>query len=350
MTEFITIDGAEGEGGGQMVRSALALSAVTGKPFRMVNIRQNRPNPGLRSQHVQCVAATREICGASVEGAQKQSRELTFVPAEIRAGSHAIDIGTAGSTTLVLQTIALPLSFAAGVSDLTIMGGTHNDFAPIYDYIELTWLPIMRRIGLDIEAEIRVMGFYPRGGGEIRATIRPCAAISPLILTERGHLHNVSVMAMVNNLPYEIAERFVKRAESGLRSSRVRKIKTAINTASGPGRGGYVRIVADYDGTAATFTGLARIGKQTEKIADETVEEFIEFNRSSAAVDPRLADQIILPLSLASGPSAITTSHATSHLRTNAAVIKKFLPVEIKIDEKETMCLVTVSPQKSGQT
>lgn len=148
----------------------------------------------------------------------------------------------------------------------------------------------------------------------------------------------------MNNLPYEIAERFVKRAESGLRSRRVRRIKTAINTSSGPGRGGYVRIVAEYDGAAVTFFGLARLGKQAEKIAEEAVGEFIEFNRSDAAVDPRLADQILLPLALAKGPSVFTTSRLTSHLQTNAAVIRKFLPVDIRIEEKEAACTVTISP------
>jgi RNA 3'-terminal phosphate cyclase (ATP) len=343
--DFILIDGSEGEGGGQMVRTALALSAVTGKPFRIVNIRANRPNPGLRNQHVQCVIATQRICGAQSEGALKHSRELSFIPGKITAGKHVIDIGTAGSTSLVLQTIALPLSLADGPSEVTIMGGTHVEWSPVHDYLELAWLPFMRKIGLDMDLEMVSPGFYPRGGGEVRARIRPAKELAALSATERGELKRVGVLGVVNNLPLEIAERFVRRAESQLKSRRVRKIEAHVRVFSCAGAGAYVRLLAEYENVAACFSGLGRIGKQAEKIADETVEEFFEFHRSGAAVDAHLADQLLPPLALAKGESVFSTPRISAHFGTNAAVIAKFLPASITAVPAGEATLVTVRAQ-----
>jgi RNA 3'-terminal phosphate cyclase (ATP) len=338
--EFIEIDGSEGEGGGQMVRTALTLSAVTGRAFRIINIRANRPEPGLRSQHLQAVFAARDICSAAVEGAEKSSRALSFVPGKIAPGKHDVNIGTAGSTSLVLQTIALPLSMAEGESEVTITGGTHVEWAPTYDYLAEAWLPLMRRIGLDIDLELVAPGFYPKGGGQIRATIRPAASLAPLVLTERGDLKSVRVLAAVNNLPVEIAERFVKRADSQLRSRRIRHVKTAIKTSSAVGRGTYLRILADYENIPACFTGLGRIGKQAESIADETVEEFIEFHRSGATVDAHMADQLLLPLALSKGDSAFTAPRISPHFQTNSAVIAKFLPVAVSTSPADNLATI----------
>jgi len=343
--DFVVIDGSEGEGGGQMVRTALALSAVTGRPFRIVNIRANRPNPGLRSQHVQSVLASQRVCGAQCEGAAKGSRSLSFVPGKISAGKHVIDIGTAGSTSLVLQTIALPLSLADGPSSVTVNGGTHVEWSPIHDYLELAWLPVMKKIGLDIELEIVSPGFYPRGGGEVRATIRPAKEILPFNAAERGELKRVRVLGAAGNLPMEIAERFVRRAESQLKSRRVRKIDSVVKALSGVGQGTYVRLLAEYENASACFSGLGRIGKQAEKIADETVDEFFEFHFSGAAVDARLADQLLLPLALAKGESAFTAPSITAHFETNAAVIAKFLSVSITSAPAGDAAIIRVRPQ-----
>ena len=346
--KFVMIDGARGEGGGQIVRSALTLSAITGKSFRIVNIRRNRPNPGLRNQHVRCVLATQRVCSAEVEGAEKASRELSFVPGKITAGKHEIDIGTAGSTGLVLQTIALPLSLAEGSSEVVIRGGTHNHFAPIYDYLDLQWLPFMRRIGLDIDLELVSPGFYPKGGGEIRATIRPAAGFFPLLIADRGKLKRLTIRAAVDNLPRNIAERFIKQTASQLKSRNIRKFKTEIRTFSGVGRGTYVFLFAEYENSGACYFGLGKIGKKAEKIADEMVEEFIEFHRSEATVDKYLADQLLLPLALCGDESTFSTPRITRHLLTNADVIRKFTDVEIIVGKKETRNVVTVRPRASG--
>lgn len=345
--ETINIDGAQGEGGGQILRTALSLSALTGRPFRIINIRHNRPAPGLRSQHAQCVLAAQRVCSADVRGAEIASRELSFAPGRIAAGRHAIDIGTAGSTCLVLQTIAHPLSFADAPSEVVIRGGTHNAFAPIYDYLELQWLPFMRRIGLDIDLELAAPGYYPRGGGEIRAVIRPAGALSPITVTERGPLRRINVTAAVNNLPVEIAERFVRRTESQLKSKRVKRIHSKIKTSSGAGRGTYVCLFAEYENSSACCFGLGRMGKQAEKIADEMVAEFIEFNRGGATVDRYLADQLLLPLSLCRGESAYSTPKITPHLITNADVIRRFLDARIDIEPTGWGGIVRVRP---GQT
>ena len=344
--EFVKIDGAQGEGGGQIVRTALTLSAVTGRPFRIINIRHNRPNPGLRNQHVQCVLATQRVCSAQVEGAEKASRELSFVPGRITAGKHDIDIGTAGSTSLVLQTIALPLSLADGASEIIIRGGTHNHFAPTYDYLDLQWLPFMRRIGLDIDLELISPGFYPKGGGEIRANIRPASGFAPISMDERGKLERLTIRAAVNNLPRNIAERFIKQTASQLKSRNIRKFKTEIKTSSGVGRGTYVLLLAEYENSSACYFGLGKIGVKAEKIADGMVKEFIEFHRSEATVDKYLADQLPLPLALCEGRSTFSTPQITQHLLTNADVIRKFLDAEILIEEREACGTVGVCPKQ----
>src|SRR5688572_24773039 len=204
---MLTIDGSYGEGGGQIIRTSLALSLVTGKPFRAEHVRANREKPGLRQQHLTAVKAAAEIGQAQVEGAAVGSREFTFIPGTVTPGDYTFSIGTAGSATLVLQTILPPLMIASGPSVLRLEGGTHNVHAPPYDFLEHTFLPLVSRTGPQILIELERYGFYPPGGGRFNVLIEPAAKLQRLELRKRGQIRAQYARALVVNLPASIAER-----------------------------------------------------------------------------------------------------------------------------------------------
>lgn len=326
----ILIDGSFGEGGGQILRTSLSLSAVTRRPFTITNIRANRKPPGLRPQHLLSVTSAAEVCGACVVGAEIGAREITFGPRELRSGVFRFDVGTAGSTPLVLQAIFYPLAQAAGESVVTITGGTHVPMSPCYHYLEMQWLPVMKQIGFNADLVMRKAGFYPQGGGEVNAIIRPHEALRCLRADSRGALKSIVGISAVANLPMHIAERQRNRALERLGEKGIRGEIEIVEMAS-PGKGTMLLLLAQFEGTASCHYSLGAIGKRAERVADEACGDFFEFLSGDAAIEPRLADQLLLPLSLALGESCFTTSKVTQHLITNAAVIQTFLNVRIEV-------------------
>lgn len=338
---MIEIDGSYGEGGGQILRTSLTLSALTAKPFRIHSIRLGRSNPGLRAQHLSAVRALAEICSARVHGDEVGSTELTFEPSELKAGEYRFDIGTAGSTSLVIQTIFLPLAFS-GLSSVTIKGGTHNPFSPCYEYLEWQWLPALERMGFRASLSLKRVGFYPQGGGGMRLRVRPRETLRPLVLTERGELRTVRGISAVGRLPLSIAERQRRRAERKLRRTGVTvEIETREVDSRSPGT--YICLQARFQHWSATYFSLGAPRKPAEKVADEASTELLSFIESGAVVDHHLADQIILPASLIAGESRFTTNRITNHLLTNTYVIERFLPVETRIvGEKDSPGTITL--------
>src|SRR5438105_3749215 len=216
---MIELDGSEGEGGGQILRSALALSILTGRPFKLVNIRAHRSQPGLRPQHAMCVKAAATICGATYKGATVGSSVLYFEPGDIKSGKYHFSIGTAGATALVLHTVYLPLALrGTGPSEVTITGGTHNEHAPCYHFLETTWNAYLRRLGFEIDLEMVRPGFYPRGGGEIRAVIPPCSRVKGLHITTCPELTTAGGFSAVAGLPEGVARRQARRLSTRLKS------------------------------------------------------------------------------------------------------------------------------------
>jgi RNA 3'-phosphate cyclase len=325
---LIEIDGSLGEGGGQVLRSALALSILTGQAMRITNIRAGRSKPGLMAQHLKAVDAAAAISKASVQGAALNSTDLVFEPAEIRSGRYKFDIQTAGATTLVLQTIFLPLSRASSASSVIITGGTHVPWSPSYHYLELNWLPLLIEMGFDAQIGLDQAGFYPQGGGRISAVIRPASEIQPLNLTRRGPLLHLQGISAVANLPLSIAERQKHQA-----LKRLERLKPRIKTVQMPSRfkGTLLLLFAEFENGRACFFGLGKLGKPAEQVADEAVEGLEAFLSTDGTVDPYLADQLLLPLSLANGLSVLHTSQVSEHLLTNAEILRAFLPVEIDI-------------------
>jgi len=340
---MIVIDGSYGEGGGQVLRTSLTLSALLGEPVRIENVRAKRRKPGLQAQHLTGVRAIAQICDAELEGAELDSLTLTFRPlASPRAGEYSFDVaearkgGSAGATSLVFQTLLLPLALAPGQSRLTMRGGTHVAWSPPFHYLKHVYLPTLARMGLEARAEIEKWGWYPIGGGEMTALIRDRreSYLSGLDLVERGELKRLWGISATSNLPAHIGQRQKKRAEEHLRRCGFDP-QIEIIDAPSPGQGTTVFLVAEYEHAVAGFSSLGERGKPAEKVAEEACREFIAYHQSGACLDKHLADQLILPIALASGPSAFTTCEITMHSLTNVWVVEQFLGVRFEIEGEE---------------
>ncbi len=333
----IQLDGSQGEGGGQILRTALSLSMITGQPFAIERIRAGRKRPGLLRQHLTAVQAAAEICGAEVQGASLGSTSLRFVPGRIRGGDYRFAIGTAGSCTLVLQTLLPALCFADAPSSLQISGGTHNPDAPPADFLMRSWLPLVRRMGVEMDIELLRHGFYPAGGGAVRASVAPVKAWQPLHLNSRGDLRCLRAIGVVAGLPAEIAKREMQRAASQL--GPLDESLRVLPANEGPGN--VLMIELDYPEVTELFCCCGERGLPAEKVADRAAHEARLFRDSEAVVGEHLADQLLLPMALAGGGS-FTTHLASSHLKTNAEVIGRFLPVAVELIEEGKKFLVKV--------
>lgn len=328
---MIEINGAYGEGGGQILRTSLTLSALTGKPFNIINIRANRSKPGLRPQHLTAAQAAARITRAQMDGAFQGSQRLSFIPDQPHSGRYQFNIPTAGALTLVLQTIFLPLSFAKGSSQVALRGGTHVPWSPTFHYLTELWLPCMESLGFRGACQLNQAGFYPHGGGEAHMKVHATQEITPLTALNRGKLIQIRGISGVANLDESIARRQKHQALRRLAPiCQDTKIKTL--QLSSPGKGTFILLKAVFSGSGwACFSALGAPGKRAEAVADEAVEELLTFLNTDACLDPHLADQVLLPLALVKGSSHFTSSCITQHLLTNAHVIQKFLPVNIQI-------------------
>jgi len=336
------IDGSIGEGGGQVLRTALTLSALTGQPVEIVHIRAGRPNPGLQPQHLTAVQAAAAICRARVEGAELGSQMLRFWPQSPPVpGTYTFDVaeiagrGSAGAVGLVFQTVFLPLALISGESLLTLRGGTHVPWAPSVDYLREVFLPTVARMGLEAEMELVAWGFYPAGGGEVRVRIRGRSGpLAPIALTDRGDVRRVWGRGIVSNLPAHIPQRMVDRARNLLtRAGLKADLQPLVVRGAGPGAGIFLHV--QYEHALAGFTAYGRKGLPADQVAQMACQDLLTHHETGAPVDPHLADQLLLPMALAAGTSRLFTSAVTRHLLTNIAIVQAFLPVQIAVDGEE---------------
>lgn len=336
---MIRIDGSAGEGGGQMLRSALSLSLATGKAFRMENIRAKREKSGLLRQHLTAVHAASEVGSAQVEGATLGSKTLTFIPGSVRSGSYHFAVGTAGSSTLVFQTILPALMTASGRSEVTIEGGTHNMQAPPLDFLQKVFLPVINRLGPQIEIRLEKYGFYPAGGGCFTATIEPCERLSPIQLVDRGEIEHRSAVAIVANLARSIAQREIDTVAKLLNWDA--ECTQIVETKNSVGPGNIVLIELSSSNFTEVFCGFGRIGASAESVASEAVDAARSYLVSGAAAGEHLTDQLLLPFALAGGGSfsAVTLN---MHAKTNMEIIRKFLPIGFEVVEQEKRACVSI--------
>jgi RNA 3'-terminal phosphate cyclase (ATP) len=331
---LITIDGSFGEGGGQILRTSLALSLVTGKPFCMENIRARREKPGLLRQHLTAVNAAAEVGQAKVEGNTIGSLKLSFAPCAVAAGVYHWAVGTAGSATLVLQTVLPCLLTADKASELVLEGGTHNPFAPPFDFLEQAFLPIVNRMGPRVSAKLDRPGFYPAGGGQFTVAIEPAKSLSRLELTERGEIVKHEGRAVVSQLPRKIAETELAVLQTKL--SWGAECFRAEDVAHPRGPGNVLICTVASRNITEVFTGFGERGVPAERVALAAAEEVREYLSAGVPVGRHLADQLMIPMALAGG-GTFRTLPPTRHALTNIEILKQFLNVAITVTKRDRL-------------
>lgn len=330
MSDLVQIDGSFGEGGGQVLRTSLSLAAITGRPVEVVNIRGGRAKPGLQAQHLASVRAAAEICGARTKGDAAGSLYLLFEPChEVQAGDYRFDIGTAGATTLVAQTVIVPLSLASEGSAVTVTGGTHNPMAPTADYLEHVYVPALAETGYRVRGAYGPPGFFPRGGGELRLLIEPAVKRHAISIDERVAVE-FAAHVVTGSLPPTVAERAGKVIAERLKVKARERVETCVST------GAAVTIATKHAG----FSALGERGKPMERVASEAVDDAQRWRQGSGTVDEHLADQLVLPALFASGASRWRTPRVTEHLRTVLWVARHFLDFEASIDEESGLVVI----------
>jgi RNA 3'-terminal phosphate cyclase (ATP) len=336
---MVRIDGGKGEGGGQVLRTALSLSAILDKPFRITNIRARRPQPGLKAQHLTSVRMVANLCRAELKGADKGSRKLSFTPGRIEPGNYEEEVGTAGATTLVAQAAVAPLLCAPGTSLLRIRGGTHVAWAPPLDYLRNVYARVLGVLGFTIRPRLLRYGFYPRGGGQIGVEIAGrtpedvSAKPEPIRLERPGRKRiRIETKAVASSLPREVAERMIKTVTRSLKAKNWKTTERIVEERGPTGTYVFIRVFSDDEDRPGTgpfiaggFTGLGEQGKSSEQVAEVAAAEALDFLESNACLDWRMADQILVPALLTGAELAFTTSKISQHLKTNAETISRFL-------------------------
>jgi RNA 3'-terminal phosphate cyclase (ATP) len=325
---MITIDGSTGEGGGQVLRTALAMSLATGQPFRVDKIRAGRKKPGLMRQHLTAVQAATAVGDARVEGDALGSQVLIFTPRTVKAGQYNFAVGSAGSATLVLQTVLPPLLLAHGASTLSLEGGTHNPFAPPFDFLQRVFVPVVNRLGPRVDAVLMRPGFYPAGGGCFTVTVMPSVRLAPLDLLSRGEIVARRVRALVANLPRHVAEREVATAVRLLNWTGDSGAVEVITGAPGPGNIVFVEVESEH--CTEICTGFGEVGTPAEAVAERPAKDARRYVATGVPVGQHLADQLLPVLALGEGGS-FTTLPLSRHAMTNADVIRQFIDVHIDV-------------------
>jgi RNA 3'-terminal phosphate cyclase (ATP) len=338
---MIELDGAVGEGGGQILRSALTLAMITGQSFRIKNIRANRVRPGLMRQHLVAVRAALQVCRGEATGVVLGSRELTFAPGRIEGGDYAFAIGTAGSCTLVLQTVLPALLKAEKPSTLRLVGGTHNPLAPPVQFLQRAWCPRLAEMGAHIDIRLERFGFYPAGGGVVEARVEPCAELQPRTWMARGECRAAYAEAFVARVPESVARRELECVGRALHWNDDQLLLRSLPADQGPGN--VLMLTLDYEHATEVFTAFGEKSVTAEQVAHQVVQRARQYLASQAAFAEYLADQMMLPLAMAGG-GGFTLDEVSMHARTNAQVIETFLPVRFSFECQDGLdsCTVTL--------
>lgn len=340
MDRMLHVDGSQGEGGGQILRSSLALSMVTGRPFTIEGIRAGRKKPGLMRQHLTAVRAAAEICAAETEGAELHGGRLVFRPGEIRPGEYRFAVGSAGSATLILQTVLPPLLTAGAPSRLVLEGGTHNPWAPPFHFLERVFLPVVKRMGPVVTPSLEAWGFYPAGGGRFVVDVEPAPSLAAVEILERGAELGRRARAATSKIPRHVGERELAVLRKRLALAEDDCEVLDVTDSVGPGNVLMFEFVCE--GLTELFTGFGERGVRAEAVAERVVRAFRRHLAAGVPVGEHLADQLLLPMAMA-GRGRFRTFAPSRHSRTNARVIESFLDREIRfVEEEGGSVLVTV--------
>lgn len=335
---MIEIDGKYGEGGGQIVRTSLALSSILGIPVRIGDIRGNRKKPGLKPQHVTCVHALTAITQADVTGGELESAELTFEPKTRGSGAYSFNVAeiksSAGSVTLILQALLPPLLFGPDTSQVTIRGGTHVEWSPSAHYMMHVFVPMLNKMGARVHVSLNRWGWYPKGKGSVTIDVEPVQDLNPLQLNQRGELQALRGLSVSSKLPMGVTKRLRRKADGLLREAgydaHIRMFETPAACA-----GAIFFLWAEFENNWAGFSALGRRGRPAEDVSQNAVGQFLEFMQTGSTIERYLADQLIIYMALAKGLSSFTTSHISQHLLTSIWVVEQFLPVKFEVEGSE---------------
>ncbi len=338
---MIEVDGSSGEGGGQVLRSAIAMSAVNDLPVKVFNIRANRPNPGLAPSHIVSVEAVAQIADAEVDGLFPGSREIVFKPRQLTGGDFEFDVGTAGSISLVLQACLIPAALSRRSVRIDIKGGTDVRWSPPIDYVRLVHFPILSMMGISCDMEILGRGFYPEGGGRVVVDISPTPRLTPLQLTSAGKVLAVDGIAFAQNLPEHVATRTKHSAVKALLKMPSVQVNTDLRKGHSTGAG--IVLAARCENTVLGESVLGERGIRAEKLGEDCASNLIETVRSGATVDEHMLDQVLPYLALADGESRILAEGITQHAETNMRVIEKFLARRFETASKEKLVEIRVA-------
>jgi len=328
--ELLTIDGRMGEGGGQVLRSALSLSVALGRPVRVVNVRAGRAKPGLLRQHLTALRAAAAVSGGALEGGELGSTEVVLRPGPVRGGDFEFAIGSAGSTLLVLQTVLPPLLLAERPSTLVLDGGTHNPMAPPFEFLRDAFAPLLARTGATLVLELVRPGFHPAGGGRVRVGIVPATAPRPLELLERGPARPAHAEIGLTGLPADIAEREWRVLARELGWSPAQRVDRDVSRSVGPGN--FVSVHLAFEHVTEVLTAFGERRVSAERVAQRVVEDARRYRDADAPVGEHLADQLMLPLALLAG-GRYRALAPSLHARTNAEVVNLFLPGAVRLEE-----------------
>ena len=350
---MLTLDASHGEGGGQIVRTALCLSVALGRSVTLDRIRIRRPKPGLQPQHLAVVRALATVSDASVEGDALDSTRVAFCPRALHGAEYSFDVGavkgSAGSVSLLLQALLLPLSLAAEPSRLTLRGGTHVPWSPPVHYLTAVFLPALRHMGLQAEVTLSRWGWYPRGGGEIEAHIRPTRNWNGLHWEPRPTSPVVTGVSAVSHLPCSIAERQRTQALQRLQGRGLQADITRVEDTHALGPGTFLFLSTVGERAAAGFSALGRRGVRAEAVADEAVDSLFAYLDSGATVDDHLADQLMPFLAFSQAPSTLTCPNRSNHLETVAWVVEQFLPSRVELSDSRP-ARIQVTPASAGSS
>ncbi len=343
---MLEVDGSHGEGGGQLLRMAIALSVLTEQPIRVARIRAGRKNPGLAAQHATAVGALAKMCDAKVDGLRIGSSTITVQPGKIRPGAYSFDVGTAGSVTLVLQALIPVAAAAPGPVRLRVVGGTDVPWSPPADFFARVFLPLLRRVGGRVEVEVMRRGYYPRGGGIVEAVVQPTREWSPLEFTELGKVERVRGIAHVANLPEEIPRRMKHAATRRLHGLADVKIEERIYRGEDAvGQGGALVLWAETDATVLGSDSLARRGASSEQVGEEAAGSLRAEIESGSTFDVHLTDQLLVYLARATGPSTFCARQISGHLDAMMWLLPQFLPCRFGVANEGPRMRVSVEPR-----